>query len=194
MTRVFGYARVSTASQKLEPQIEQIQKYCKFKEYELVNIYDDKLSGKTINREGFQKMLELLKTNQLGIDAIVVYKLDRVGRSLIDLINIAKWLSDNNIGFVSIAENIDTTNREGRLFFHIMGSLAEYERELILERTSVGRDYAMKKGTKFGRKPKELDLKEIKRQIAIGIPKSKIIKQFGVSRATLYNKLKEERS
>jgi DNA invertase Pin-like site-specific DNA recombinase len=190
--KVFGYARVSTADQKLEPQIEAIKKYCSFKDWEIVNIYDDKASGKTINRVSFEAMMRTIDSgNPHNIEAIVIYKLDRIGRSLMDLINLSKWFKAANIGLVSVSENIDTTTKEGRLFFHFMGAMAEYERENILERTKLGREYKMSMGFKWGRPEKKVDVEDIKHLIALGVPKSKIAKKYKICRTSLYNKLEE---
>jgi DNA invertase Pin-like site-specific DNA recombinase len=192
--RVFGYARVSTKEQKIEPQVEAIKKYCNFKDYEIVNIYEDHASGKNIQRESFEAMMKVLGNgNVFNIDAIVIYKLDRIGRSLMDLMQLVKYYSDNNIGLIAVSENLDTTTKEGRLFLHFMGAMSEYERENILERTKLGRDHKMAMGYKWGRPEKKVDLEEIKRQLALGVPKSQIAKKFKVCRTTLYNKLEDKK-
>lgn len=189
--RVIAYARVSTNHQNLDIQQEQIAKFCQFRGYELVKVYTDKASGKNTDRPGFQQMIRDLEHNPLSAEALVIYKLDRVGRSLQDLMNISKYLEEHGIGLISITNNIDTTTKEGRLFFYIMGALAEYERELIMERTKLGLDAARKKGIKFGRHRKTVNIKEARRLIAEGVPKTTICKKFGIGRTTLYKRLKE---
>ena len=163
----------------------------KLKDHNVINIFTDHATGKNTEREGFQSMMEHLKKNPLGVEAIIIYKLDRMGRSLHDLIEISKWLHEHDIGLISITDNIDTTTSAGRLFFHMAGAFAEYERELILERTSAGLARKKASGFKLGRPVKELPMKDIKQEIASGIPKTRIAKKYGISTSTLYNKLNE---
>src|SRR5690606_2333800 len=132
----------------------------KLKDLDIVNIYSDHATGKNVERVGFQDMIEHLKTNPLGVEAVMIYKLDRMGRSLHDLIEISNWLHDNNIGLISITDSIDTTSSAGRLFFHMVGAIAEYERELILERTSAGLARKKAAGFKLGRPVKKLPMDE----------------------------------
>lgn len=193
--RVYGYARVSTKDQNLEIQIEKIRDTCKLRNFDLLQLYAEKASGKDIaGREAFSEMLEVLKTNPLSVDAVVVYKLDRLGRSMQDLINVVKFLQEHNIQFISITDNIDTTSPQGRLFFHLMGSIAEFERELIYERTMAGILKARQSGKKFGRKRKVIDLEEIKKQLASGIPKTRVCKNFKCSVSYLNKRLLDERN
>jgi DNA invertase Pin-like site-specific DNA recombinase len=187
--KVFGYARVSTKEQKLEVQIDKIKKYCDLKDFELINIFEDKASGKNMERGGFLKMIEILKNNTLGVNGVVIVKLDRIGRSVMDLVHIMKFFEENNIHISSIDDNIDTSTKEGRLFFHFTAAFAEYERELIIDRTSTGKAFARDMGVKFGRKEKKFNAKEIKKDIALGIPKTLIAKKYNMAESTLYRKL-----
>lgn len=189
--RVIAYARVSTTHQNLDIQQEQITKFCQFRNFELVQLYTDKASGKDTDRPGFQRMIRDLEHNPLGAEALVIFKLDRVGRSLQDLMNISKYLEDHGIGLISITNSIDTTTKEGRLFFYIMGALAEYERELILERTKLGLDAAREKGVQFGRRRKSVNINEAKRLIAEGVPKTEVCRRLKIGRSTLYKRLQE---
>lgn len=188
--KAYGYARVSTQGQDLEIQLKQIQDYAKFREIELVGIFQDKASGKDINREDFKRMLKTLEANPQGVNAIIISKLDRMGRSLLDLINTTKWLESQQIGLISITNSIDTTTKEGRLFFYIMGALGEYERELIMERTKIGRDAAIEKGVKMGKPMSNIPVDEVKRLLAEGVSKSAIARKFNVHRTTIYSRLK----
>ena len=190
--KVFGYARVSSKDQNLEIQIAEIKKYCDYRKLELMNIYQDKASGKNTDRPGFKDMMEALKTNALGIEAVVIFRLDRMGRSLLDLINISNTLKDWRIGFIAINNNIDTTTKEGRLFFYFMGAMGEYEREQILEKTALGLKYAKEKGTKLGRPVKNINVGDVKAKLASGIPKTRIAKELGIHVTTLYKKLKNK--
>lgn len=193
--RVFGYARVSSLGQSLDLQTESIQNYVTVRNFELIELFKEKASGKNIDRVEFQRMMKSLELNPLSIDAIVVTKLDRIGRSLLNLIQIANSLQEKDIGIVSISDSIDTTSKEGRLFFHLMGALAEFERELILERTQEGIARARLLGTKSGRPvgyPKKLvPLKELDRLLSDGVPKSEIARRYKVHRNTIYNRIKE---
>lgn len=191
MLKAYGYARVSTQGQDLEIQLKQIKDYAGFRGIELVGIFQDKASGKDINREDFKRMLKTLESNPQGVNTIIISKLDRMGRSLLDLINTTKWLESQQIGLISITNSIDTTTKEGRLFFYIMGALGEYERELIMERTKLGRDEAIKNGVKMGKPCKLIPNDEIKRLLAEGVSKSAIARKFNVHRTTIYEKLKQ---
>ena len=191
--RIYGYARVSTAQQSLDVQIDSIKEYCAFKKYEPVRLFSDKASGKTTDRENYQNMIKDLELNPLNINAIVIHKLDRIGRSLADLINLTSWLDEQHIGLISITNNIDTTTKEGRLFFYMMGALGEYERELIIERTQAGRERAIAEGKKMGRPIIDVPVDEIKRLMAEGLSKSAIARKFDVHRSTIYDKLNKHK-
>lgn len=192
--RVYGYARVSTKDQSTEIQIEAIQKYCNDRKHDLQEIFSEKVSGKDVEgRTRFKEMIELLEINPLEIGAVIVYKLDRLGRSISDLIKIITFLGKHNIQFISISDNIDTTTTNGRLLFHIMGSIAEFEREIIDERTKAGILKARQSGKKFGRKRKPFNLAEVNKLIAMGIPKTRICKDMEFSKSFLNKKLHDAR-
>lgn len=187
--RVIGYARVSTKEQELEIQIQEIKKFCEYRNFELVKIFTDKASGKDINREGFQDMMGVLHKRTLGAEGVVVYKIDRIGRSLKNLIDIIEDLSKHHIQFISISDNFDTTSPQGTLMFQIVGAFAEYERKIIHERTELGIIEAKKNGVRFGRPRKKIDMESVKVDIAAGIPKTKICKKYGIGKTYLYSKL-----
>ena len=187
--RVLGYARVSSRDQDLEIQIQEIKKFCGYRNFDLVKIYVDKASGKNIEREGFREMMEVLHKQRLGADGIVVYKIDRIGRNLKNLIDIIDDLGKMNVQFISITDNFDTTTPQGILMFQMVGAFAEYERKLINERTRLGIDEALKSGIRFGRPKKNVDLNAIKADIAAGIPKTKVCKKYGIGKTYLYSHL-----
>ena len=187
--KAYVYARVSTRDQNLEVQLAEIKKYTDFRGFDVLGVFTDKASGKDTNREGYKEMIKALEVNPLGVKAIVVHKLDRIGRNIRDLINIADFLEKNGIGLISITNNIDTTTKEGRLFFYMLASLAEYERELIMERTALGYEAAVLKGVKMGQPSKNVPIDEVKRLLALGVPKSEIARRFKIHRTTLYKKL-----
>jgi DNA invertase Pin-like site-specific DNA recombinase len=141
---LIGYARVSTPSQSLDLQIDAlVQAGCDKK-----RIFTDIASGSKTARPGLDKALDYAREG----DILVVWKLDRLGRSLGHLIEVVRGLSDRGIGFKSIQESLDTTTSGGRLIFHVFGAIAEFERDLIRERTNAGLEAARARGKKGGRK------------------------------------------
>ncbi len=176
-----GYARVSSEEQNLDLQIEALTEAgC-----ERI-VTDQALSGATAaeSRAGFAEAMGLLGEG----DLLVVWKLDRVGRSIADLIHLLKLFGDRGIEFRSLTDGIDTTTAGGRLVFHIMGALAEFERDLIQERTKAGLRAAKKRGKRLGRPPAltEAQIKhaktaiEAKRETVSGMAEI-----LGINRSTL---------
>jgi len=182
---IIGYARVSSHDQNLELQRDALEKAgCDL-------IYEDKASGARIERPEWTKAREKLRAG----DTLVVWRLDRLGRSLKHLIQTIEDLGDEGIGFRSLQENLDTTTSGGKLVFHIFGALAEFERELIRERTMAGLAAARARGRKGGR-PRKLTDKQIAmaRQL-LQDPKqqvTEVAKMLGVARSTLYVALRSE--
>lgn len=170
-------------------QVESIKNFCKLKDYNLLKVFEDKASGKSLDRIGYQGMMDTMEKNPQNAEVIIVTKLDRVGRSIRDLISFVDWCADKNIGFVAIGNNIDTTTKEGRLFFYLMGALAEYERELIVERTEAGRRKYVEGGGKLGQPLKKVNVQELKRLVNEGVPKAQVARRLGISRQTLYSRL-----
>lgn len=146
---LIGYARVSTLDQNLELQREALTKAgCQ-------KVFEDKVSGTRADRPGLGKAQEMLREG----DTLVVWKLDRLGRSVKQLVDLVGEFHKQGIQFKSLTDAIDTGTPSGRFFFHVMASLAEMERELIVERTRAGLDVARQLGRKGGRKPKMTDSK-----------------------------------
>lgn len=175
---LIGYARVSTADQNLMLQKNALQQAgCE-------KIFEDEMSGTKDNRPGLHKALEMLRAN----DTLIVWKLDRLGRSVKSLIELVSTLSAKNIHFKSLTDSIDTSTPSGRFFFHVMASLAQMERELIVERTKAGLDAAKKLGRVGGRKRSmtESKLASAKKLLATGALPKDVAKDLGVSIATLY--------
>lgn len=147
---VVGYARVSRQDQNLDLQEDALKKAgCE-------KIFSDKVSGAKDAREGVDRALDVLRKG----DTLVVWKLDRLGRSLSNLVQLINELKDRGVGFRSLEENIDTTSGVGKLIFHIFASLAEFERDLIRERTMAGLASARARG-KMGGRPRSLDAKKV---------------------------------
>ncbi|MFH1905753.1 MAG: recombinase family protein [bacterium] len=174
-----GYARVSTHDQNLDLQKDALEKAgCK-------KIYVEQMSGSSRIRPELEKTLEMLRNG----DTLVVWRLDRLGRSLKHLIELITKLEQREIGFKSLMESMDTTTSGGKLVFHIFGALAEFEHNLIRERTSAGLAAARARGRNGGR---PLKLNEKKRELAIKLynERERSIKEIcqimGISKPTLY--------
>ena len=131
--KVAVYTRVSTEDQSAETQLKQIQSYCTMKDYEVYEIYEDVISGKTDSRPAFDKLLYDMRHRRF--DGVVVYKLDRIGRSLQHLLQLFQEFKNRGIDFISVTQNINTDSPEGKLMLRVLMILAEYERELIVART-----------------------------------------------------------
>ena len=140
---IFGYARVSTQDQNLDAQLDAL------KVAGAEKIFKEKITGKTKNRPQLDKLLEQLRAN----DVVIVTKYDRLARSLKDLIMIVEAIRERGAGFKSLGEDIDATTSVGRLVFHVFGSIAEFERERIAERTREGLNAARSRGRVGGRPP-----------------------------------------
>ncbi len=181
-----GYARVSTDEQLLDLQLDALKKYGCGK------IYQEHISGGRGRKERPQ-LADCLSNIRSG-DTLVVWRLDRLGRSLKDLIEIVGELDRLGVGLVSLRENIDTTSATGRLIFHVFASLAQFERELIQERTKAGVEAARARGRKGGRPQKLNDREKAMVRTLMADPKNSvqdIAKQFGVSRSMLYRVVRE---
>nr|WP_092937526.1 recombinase family protein [Rhizobium sp. 9140] len=175
---VIGYARVSTDDQNLDLQINALQKAGCSKIF-----FDKGVSGKVFERPGLANAISSLHPGKM----FVVWRLDRLGRSLPKLIDFIDQLGKQNIAFLSLTENIDTKSSGGRLIFHIMGALAEFERTLISERTKAGMEAARMKGTHLGRQPSmsTTDVQQALRAMNAGEDIDSIARQYDISTRTL---------
>ena len=181
---LIGYARVSTNEQNLDLQRDALRKAgC-------VEIYTDQVSGTKARRPGLEQALSHLRAG----DTLVVWRLDRLGRSLRHLIDTVNELQEDGVGFKSLTESIDTTTSGGKLVFHIFGALAEFEREIIKERTLAGLQAARARGRRGGPKHKLAEKQvEIARQLYNAqTPINEICQTLGISRATFYRYVKAE--
>lgn len=173
-----GYARVSTDEQNLDLQLRAL------KDAQCDQIFKDKgVSGSATERQGLNRALKALKDG----DVLVVWKLDRLGRSLPHLIDVITALRDRGVGFHSLQEQIDTTSAGGRFYLHILAALAEFEREMIRDRTKAGMEAARQRGVRLGR-PYKMTKKQIDEAIAMvheGRTRTAIAAHFKVSALTL---------
>jgi DNA invertase Pin-like site-specific DNA recombinase len=182
---LIGYARVSTHDQTLALQQDALKKA------ECNKIFTDVISGVKAERKGLDEALSYVRKG----DTLVVWRLDRLGRSLPHLITTMTDLLERGIGFKSLTENIDTTTSGGKLIFHIFGALAEFERNLIRERTQAGLTAARARGKKGGR-PKALTGKQLSIAQSLYNNKQNSIAEncqtLKISKATLYRSIKTE--
>ena len=174
-----AYARVSTGDQNLDLQLDELE------DAGCEKIYKEEISGAAKKRPELKRCLEELREG----DTLVVWRLDRFGRSLKDLVSKMESLEGKGADFVSLTEGIDTTTAQGKLTFHIFGALAEFERELARERTMAGLKAARERGQVGGRPP-ALSEEEIPQVQAMmrdeEVSTSDICERFDISRATLY--------
>lgn len=182
---IIGYARVSTQDQN--PQLQRDA----LKEAGCEQLFEERVTGTKRERPELQACLRTLRAG----DTLVVWKLDRLARSLKDLVELIHDLDERGVGFRSLTEAIDTTSAGGKLVFHIFGALAEFEHSLIRERTLAGLAAARARGRKGGRRP-VMSPADVRKAAAMltdpSITKTEVAKHFGVSRVTLNASLERE--
>ncbi len=178
-----GYVRVSTNDQSTQLQIDALN------DLGVERIYEEKLSGKTIDRPELNKMIDVLRKG----DTVYVYKLDRLGRSLKHLLNTVESFEDMGVNFVSVKDDMNTSTAAGKLIFRIFASLAEFEADLIRERTIAGLESARAEG-RVGGRPNKLNDQIIKQAITLiesGQSRvGELADQYGVDRRTLGRNIK----
>lgn len=175
---LIGYARVSTEAQSLDLQLDALrQAGCE-------RVFTDYASGAQAQRTGLTEALSHLRAG----DSLVIWKLDRLGRSVKGLVDLVSSLAERNVQFRSLTDGIDTSTPAGRFFFHVMASLAQMERELIAERTKAGLDAARQRG-RVGGRPRRMThskLESARKLLDSGIPPREVAHNLGVSVPTLY--------
>lgn len=181
MSELLGYARVSTNDQDLEGQRLRLQ------QAGATRIFEDVLSGKTTERPGLTNLLDFARSG----DVICVVRLDRLSRSLKQLLETVETLKSRGIGLKSLEEAIDTSSATGALTFHLFGAIAEFERRLISDRTRDGIAAARARGKKPGRPvTDESTLESAFKLIAAGLSPTDAAKQLGIGRSTIYRELR----
>ncbi|MGD0886158.1 MAG: recombinase family protein [Thermodesulfovibrionales bacterium] len=191
------YARCSThdKGQDLNLQLVPLREYCQRRGFVISGEYlDNGVSGTKDRRPQLDRFMEAARKRQ--IDLILVWKLDRFGRSLRQLVVALEELSSLGIGFISYQDNLDLTTPQGRLMFHIIGAMAEFERELIRERVKAGLENARRKGKRLGRKPippidKDKIIALLKKDSSLSV--RKIARKVGMSSGFVGRTLKEHR-
>ena len=188
--KVAIYVRVSTKDQNIDTQINNCENYCVYQKHKIFKIYKDIAeSGKKHSRPAFDIMLSDMRKNKFK--GIVVYKLDRIGRSLSHLITLFEEFKNREIAFTSTTQNIDTGTPEGRMFMHLMMVLAQYERELTVDRVMAGLLRAKKEGKILGRPKNKINKYEIMRLKNEGLSFRKIAVQLEISLGAVQRCLKK---
>jgi DNA invertase Pin-like site-specific DNA recombinase len=182
-----GYARVSTKDQNLDLQLDALRKIGCADTY----IYKEEISGATRERPQLKKLLEQIREG----DVVVIWKLDRLGRSLADLVHLVNEIQGKGAGLHSLQDNIDTTTPQGKLTFHIFAAIAEFEREIIRERTNAGLASARARGRTGGRPPGLSKEAQVKAAAATSLYQqqksvSEICDTLSISKKTLYKYLR----
>lgn len=185
---IIGYARVSTADQNLDSQIDALNRAgCE-------RLFVEKASGIRTDRFELQRLLDHVREG----DVITIWKLDRLGRSLKHLVEVVTWLNQKGVGLRSLSDPIDTTTAQGKLVFNIFASLAEFERELIRERTQAGLAAARARG-RMGGRPKGISEEAKRKAVAASslyregrLSVREITENLGISKRTLYKYLRLE--
>jgi DNA invertase Pin-like site-specific DNA recombinase len=182
-----GYVRVSTVSQTLDQQQAALEVAG------VAKTFSDTMSGARDDRPGLKALLEYVREG----DTVVVWKLDRLGRNTLHILETVKALTDRGVTLISTTDGIDSSTAAGRMVIGVLASMAEFERELVKERTALKRKTSRANGTKFGRPRKVIGVDHIataRRMKADGHTAKDIAKYLGVSRATLYRYLAEQRA
>tara|TARA_Y100000780_G_scaffold43852_1_gene36185 strand:+ start:53 stop:613 length:561 start_codon:yes stop_codon:yes gene_type:complete len=181
MSAILGYARVSTNQQDLSSQTERLNSVGSIK------IFTDVISGKIFERNGLEELIQYARPN----DKLCVVRLDRLGRSLKELLETVERLKTHKIGLMSLEEKIDTSSAAGELIFHVFGAIAHFERRLISERTKDGIAAAKLRGKHPGRPKLDQDkLRSALKLVESGLSPTHAAKQLNMGRSTLYRELK----
>jgi len=187
--KVATYSRVSTRhrEQKPEVQVGELRRYCKARRFKITHEIVDRAKGGTDDRPGFKQLMALVRARE--VDAVVVVKLDRLFRSLKHLVNTMSEFEALGIKFIATRDQVDLTTPAGRMFVQILGSLAEFERELIRERILLGLDHARRQGKKLGR-PKRNDDQAVQKLRKQGMSYQKIQRELGASKGAVWRALR----
>ncbi|WP_025116592.1 recombinase family protein [Lysinibacillus fusiformis] len=189
MGRIIGYCRVSTEEQNLDMQEQAIERYAKEKGFELI-LYVEKISSRKIER---QELEHAMKAATHG-DLFVVYKLDRLARSTKELYTLTEQLKEKGVEFASIHDAFDTTTPTGKAMFGMLAVFAEFERDIIQQRTKAGLESARKRG-RIGGRPAidEKTKKKVRALFEAGESANDIAKEYGIGRATVYKIINENK-
>lgn len=189
--KVALYVRVSTEKQTTENQQRELEVYCKRQGWHIVKIYDDSgVSGSIDSRPALDRMLKDATTGTGKFSAIVCWKIDRMARSVVNLLQTLQTLQAAGVGFVSMTQQIDTTTPYGRMVLTFLGAISEFEKSLIQERVCSGLKRAKANGVKLGRPRVAVDVAGALKLRNQGLGYKQIAKQLGLPRTTVYRTLK----
>lgn len=185
MPDILGYARVSTHAQDLDAQKRRL------KDKGAIRIFEDIINGRTFDRPGLTALTDYARPG----DLVCVVRLDRLGRSLRELLETVEMLKKEEIDLISLEEKIDTSSAAGELVFHVFGAIAHFERRLIAERTRDGIESARAKGKRLGRPPLDDNkLDAAFKLIEVGISPADAARQLGFGRSTLYREMQKKKA
>lgn len=196
--KVLGYARVSTHKQDYEAQKEDIEEFCQKRDYEVIDILSEKVTGRNAGRPQWNRVLDAV--NRSKIDGVVFTRVDRVARSVKNLLNLLELFEKSQVMFLPIKEETFRIeeypiNPQKRMLITVVGAIAEFEANLIRSRMEEGKKRAEVVGTKSGkpmRRPTvDINWNEYDRLANLKVPKKEIARRLGISESTLYNKLKQ---
>jgi DNA invertase Pin-like site-specific DNA recombinase len=187
--RVALYARVSTSSGQQDPemQLRELREYAQHRELIIIGEYVDRMTGSKDSRPALNRLMA--DGSRRTFDAVLVWKLDRFGRSLRHLVNAIAELEAIGVAFISFRDNLDLSTPSGRLMFHVVSAMAEFERALIQERVKAGLRNAKAKGRKLGRPRANVDLSRVETLRASGASWREIAEKLGVGLGTVHRSL-----
>lgn len=183
------YTRVSTLDQSCELQISELKEFAVRRGWNVVAVFEEKMSGTTVNRPQLKQLQKLVAERK--IDVVLTWKLDRLFRSLRDLLSVLQDWSELGVEMVSLRDNIDLTTSTGRLLMQIVGAFGEFEAALVRERVRAGVANARKKGVKLGRPSLHLDLEKIGTMRSQGYPIRQIASELGISVGSVQKAIKK---
>lgn len=182
------YTRVSTSEQSCELQVRELKEYADRRGWKVTVVFEEKMSGTTANRPKLKELQKLAAERK--IDIVLTWKLDRLFRSLRDLLTVLQEWSDLGVEMVSLRDNLDLTTGAGRLLMHIVGAFGEFEAALVRERVRAGVENARKKGVKLGRPALRLDSEKVRDLRSKGLPIRTIASELGISVGSVQKALK----
>ncbi len=182
--RVAVYARVSTLDQNPDLQLRELHEYARRRDWKITEFVDHGISGTEARRPRLAAMNEALFRHDF--DVVLVWKFDRLFRSVQHIVEFFGKVRQLHVDFVSITEQLDTATPQGRLIFHVLASIAEFEREMIRERVLAGLRAAKARGAKLGRPKKKIDVARVLEDRRLGRSLNEIAREFGVSKTTIF--------